>query len=343
VWVIDISHEGKRVRKSTGTADKKLAEAIQAKVTTQLIEGKWFDLDQSKTRTLEEVKGKYLEERSSHKSPASYKRDKSCFNHLMRLFGNCPLSEITPSRINEYKQSRLKKADPQTVAKELAVLRNAFNVAIREWEWCRENPVSRVSMPKAPQGRVRFLSIQQIKDLLDHSEEWFMPVVIVALHTGMRQGNILTLTWDKIDLFRRLIILDKTKNGERLTIPINDTLFETLKDLSKVRLLSCNLLFHRNGKPFYQNQLRRALKKACDGAGIEDFRFHDLRHTFASLLVQSGENLYTVQRLLGHKDGRMTQRYAHLTHERFVSAVKILDGLCHKSAIVEGERKGASL
>ncbi len=156
----------------------------------------------------------------------------------------------------------------------------------------------------------------------------------------MREGNIIGLTWDMVDLFRRVIILDKTKNDEHLAIPIDDTLLETFKELSRVRSIHCNLVFHREGKPIYQKQLERALSRACGKAGIEDFRFHDLRHTFASLLIQSGEDLYTVQRLLGHKDAMMTQRYAHLTHERFVSAVSNLDRICHSSVIVDKRRKG---
>ena len=344
IWWIGVSHKGRRVRKSTGTTDKRLAEAIRAKAKTRLVEGTWFDIDESKLRTLKEMIEKYLSERSTTKSPASYKRDVSCFKHIINHFNDCVLADITPSKINDYKQARLAVADPQTVVKELSVLRNAFNVAIKEWEWCKDNAVSKVSMPKVPQGRVRFLTVQDIQNLLAHAEEWFKPVMLFAIHTGFREGDIITLTWEQVDFFKRRIILDKTKNDEHHTVPINDTLFEVLKNLNKVMLIDCNLVFHHNGKPLYRIQIHRALKKACERAKIADFRFHDLRHTFATLLINEGVDLYTVQKLLGHKDGRMTQRYAHLTHEKFVSAVNQLDRISHNSVIVnEGKKCGITV
>ena len=134
---------------------------------------------------------------------------------------------------------RILTVDGQTVKKELGVLRNAFNVATKEWEWVKDNPVSRVSLPKDPPGRVRFLSKEEIERLLESSEKWFMPILVVAIHTGLRQGNLITLTWDKVDLAKRLITLDapEMKNEENLGIPIGDTLFETLRELQTIRQL----------------------------------------------------------------------------------------------------------
>lgn len=251
------------------------------------------------------------------------------------------MADITPSRLNEYKNVRLLKVNGQTIKKELGVLKSAFSMAIREWEWVKDNPVSRIRMPKDPPGRIRFLSREEIERLLDCSENWFKPVLIMAIHTGLRQGNIMPLTWDKIDLFRRIILLeaDKMKNEENLGIPISDTLFETLKDLYKVRHLNSKLVFLKNGKPLYEVLLRRALGRACRKAGITDLRFHDLRHTFASLLVQAGVDLYIVQRLLGHKDGRMTQRYSHLSQGKLIGAVKLLDNSRNIYGTVEVQEK----
>ena len=230
--------------------------------------------------------------------------------------------------------------DPQTVVKELGVLRNAFNVAIKEWEWCKENPVSRVSMPKLPQVRVRYLSVEEISRLIENADEWFKAVLTCAVHTGMRQGNIVSLTWDKVDLFRREILLNKTKNEERQVLPINETLMKTLIQLNRVRLIGCELVFHVSGKPLYRKQIQRALRKACKKVGIGDLRFHDLRHCFASLLIQSGEDLYTIQKLLGHKDGRMTQRYAHLTQGKLASAVNNLHTVWQVSGIGKESASG---
>ena len=341
IWWMSVSQGGKRIRRSTGTSDKKLAEKIYAKVKTQLVEGKWFNFGESRIRTLKELVDRYLKERSALKSPSSFRRDKVVFKHVLGFFGDCLLADVTAKAANDYKGMRLRQVDGQTVKKEVATLRNVLNVAVKEWEWLQDNPVSRVSLPKDPPGRVRFLTREEIDRLIDCAGNWFRPVIIVAAHTGLRVGNIISLTWEKVDLFKRLIVFSASemKNNEPLCIPINNTLFETFKDLQKVRHLNSNLVFVRNGKPLYQRLIGKALKNACRQAGITDFRFHDLRHTFASMLVEGGVDLYTVQRLLGHKDGKMTQRYAHLTQSRLINAVKVLDG-SHNFVIARGEEKG---
>lgn len=340
IWWMNLTLDGTRIRRSTGTSDKKLAEAILAKVMTLHLEGKWFDLDQARLRTLEELRDRYLKERSSRKAKLSQVRDRGCFCHLLAFFGNCSLADITSRKINEYKEHRLTHVSSQSVVKELGILRNAFNVAIKEWEWCKDNPVSRISMPKLPQGRVRHLDKKGLNDLLSASESWFRPIVLTAVYTGMRQGNILSLTWKQVDLQGRYITLEETKNGERQLIPMHEELSRVFMGLSKVRLLGSDLVFHRDGRPLKKMTVSRALKRACSIAGIEDFRFHDLRHTFASLLIEAGEELYTVQRLLGHKDGRMTQRYAHMKYEKLARAVSSLGGLCHNFVIVGDEKRG---
>lgn len=136
------------------------------------------DTDESKIRSLDGMAEKYLKERSSRKSAKSRDRDTGIFKHLLAFFGPCSLSNMSARRINDYKVTRLAKVDGQTVKKELGVLRNAFNVAIREWEWVKDNPVSRASMPKDPPGRVRYLTGQEIDRLLECAEKWFRPVLL---------------------------------------------------------------------------------------------------------------------------------------------------------------------
>ena len=159
---------------------------------------------------------------------------------------------------------------------------------------------------------------------------------MTARHTGMRKENILSLKWTQVDLFRRVITLESTKmNDERLSVPINDTLMEVFKRLAKVRHIKSDyVFFHPNakkkdskgtfsGRRYYE--IKTSFKRALERAGIKDFRFHDLRHCFASDLVQRGVDLYVVQALLGHKSERMTKRYAHLAPENLRDAVLKLD------------------
>ncbi len=133
----------------------------------------------------------------------------------------------------------------------------------------------------------------------------------------MRLGNIISLKWSQVDLFRRLIYIGgtgqtRTKNNEPLVIPMNQKVFELLKRRAKVRHLSNDfVLTSPEGRPLDPSNLRRAFKKACEKAGIKNLRIHDLRHTYGTRLAQAGVDLYTISKLLGHKDIRTTQRYAH--------------------------------
>jgi len=145
------------------------------------------------------------------------------------------------------------------------------------------------------------------------------PIVLTAIHTGCRRGEVLSLRWKDIDFKERRMLLETTKNNERRVVPMNDTLYGVLKALP-VHLGSELVFPEVEGR-----QLSLAFHRACKRAGLKDFRFHDLRHSFASYLTMGGENLRTVQTLLGHKDLRMTMRYSHLSPEHLREAVSILD------------------
>ncbi len=140
----------------------------------------------------------------------------------------------------------------------------------------------------------------------------------------MRRGEIFGLTWDRVDLTHGFILLHTTKNGERREIPINGTLRVQLEKLALSNVDGRKFVFHeKDGKPF--DSVKRSFKTACDDAKIKDFHFHDLRHTFASQLVMAGIDLTTLKELLGHKDIKMTLRYAHLAPSHKLRAVELLD------------------
>ncbi len=138
-------------------------------------------------------------------------------------------------------------------------------------------------------------------------------IILTALHTGLRKSNILGLRWDQVDLKARLITVPRTKNGEFHSIPISDVLLEELRKLLRQRLQGAEWVFAAPGKEA-QVDLRKAWERAKREAGIDKgFRFHDLRHTFASHKIMAGVDLRTVQVLMGHKDISMTLRYSHLS------------------------------
>ncbi|MGH9784229.1 MAG: tyrosine-type recombinase/integrase [Terriglobia bacterium] len=297
------------------------------KVRAQIVEGRFFETLQEKTRTFEELMKRYLAEHAAKKSqPRHYQ---GYVNSLTAFFGGRTLAEITPKSIVEYKNRRYAAGlKPASINRELATLKKAFNLAVKEWEWCRENPVSRVSMEQENNKRDRWLSLEEEARLLQGCAPWLHDLVTVALHTGLRMGEILELTWRAVDFSRRTVTVVRSKNGERRTIPVNQTVLAVLKEKTTLRSLRTELVFcSKVFTPMESGHLRRSFRWALGTARIDDFLFHDLRHTFATRLVQAGVDLYKVQRLLGHQSPLMTQRYAHHYPESLRDGVETLDRL----------------
>jgi integrase len=159
------------------------------------------------------------------------------------------------------------------------------------------------------------------------------PMVVTALNSGMRRGEIFGLTWDRVDLKHGFILLNTSKNGERREIPINTTLRAQFEELAMGNVDGHRFVFReKDGKPY--DSVKRSFKTACDEAKITDFHFHDLRHTFASQLVMAGVDLTTLKELLGQKDIKMTLRYAHLAPSHKLRAVELLDSQTSKEMAV---------
>jgi integrase len=326
VWWMRFSYRGRQFRRSTETPDKRLAEKIHHKVMTQIAEGKWLDIDPAGDTTFRELIEKYLREHSPKKAEGGVKRDRSSCKHLLLYFGDYLLADITPRLISEYKGLRYSKgAMPATINRELALMKHAFTLATREWDLSRDNPVKRVSMEREDNARDRWLDYDEEDRLLAACPEWLGEIVTFAVNTGMRLEEILSLEWKNVSLFRRTATVVKSKNREKRTIPLNEPILKLLKARSKVRHLASGYVFTSlSGTKIDQGNLRRVFIPARKKAGLEDLRFHDLRHTFATRLVQSGIDLYKVQKLLGHKTPAMTQRYAHHYPESLRDTVDIL-------------------
>lgn len=333
-WYILIRWKGRQKEICMGTPSKRLAEKLAVKVKGQLAEGKYFGISEGANRTFTDLAERYQAECTPKKSLHSQERDFGIFRkHLIPFFGVYLVREIGPKNISRYKAKRTQDGvKPATINKELNLLKASFSVAMKEWEWLESNPVCRVKMEKVGSGRVRYLSQAELDLLYENCSDWLKPMVMAAAHTGLRRGNLLELKWNQVDLFKRMVTIEITKNGDPVCIPISNRLMEEFVGLSKVRNLKAHHVFHdTDGLPIYPEKLRRAFKKACEKSGIHDFRWHDLRHDFASRLVQGGAPLFVVQKLLNHKDGRMTQRYAHLAPENLRDAIKILDSTDAKS------------
>jgi len=314
VWWMRFSYKGKQIRKSTETTDKNLAKRIYDKVLGEIAEGKWFDRLLGEERTFKEMMDRYMAEYSTPKK-ASSERDRSSLTHLLPFFGSYTLSDITPRLINEYKTTRrVHGASPCTVNRELALMKHAFSLALKEWEWVRYNPVKMISMEKESPPRDRWLTFEEEERLLSVSSSWLKQMILFAVETGCRRGEMLSLGWKSVDLFRKVVIIFGNKTGEKRSIPLTQRALEALRDMQRetVRSIKEDLVFsHPPEQRVNIHTLRFAFEEALKKAKIENFRWHDLRHTFASRLAQAGVDPYAIQRLMGHKTFTTTQRYAH--------------------------------
>ena len=324
-WWMSFMYEGQQVRRSTGTSDKRLAEAILGQVKVQIVEGRFFEKPTEQQRTFTELMDRYISEHAARR--ANYRRELTSVKTLKAFFGTPTLDQVTPKRIVAYKNHRYTDGvKPATINRELATLKKAFNLARREWEWCTDNPVCRVSLERGNNTRDRWLTVDEEARLLNVASPWLRELMLFAIHTGMRMGEILGLTWAGVDLFRRTVTVFKAKNGERRTIPLNQTALALLKHKAGNRSMDTELVFPSEAQTrLNASNISRSLHHVLDQAKITDFHFHDLRHTCATRMVQGGVDLYKVQRLLGHKSPIMTQRYAHHYPESLRDGIEVLD------------------
>ncbi len=328
-WWMCFSVGNKHYRRSTGTTNKALAEKIYAKVQTIIAEGKWFDFERAK-HTFDELIERFMQTHAKQQRQSTQKRYKAAITHLKEYFSGLYLEDITPRVIVEYMQLRLQQgAKPGTVNREFRTMSRAMSLAKRQWEWIKENHCEKVSALKEDNERVRYLSEDEEIRLLDactftpYLHGQLKEIVIFALNTGLRQSEILNLKWEDVDLKNKVAIIRETKTKPR-AIPLNNIACKVLMG-KKIRNISGYIWTTGNGTKIMNRNLLREFYKALKKANIHNFRFHDLRHTFATRLVQAGVDIYTVAKLMGHKDLKSTQRYAHYNTESLRQFVEVLD------------------
>ena len=336
-WWMSFTYQGQQTQKSTGVKDRKLAEKIYCKIMTQIAEGKWFERLPGDEKTFKEMMDRYMTEHSIP-NKKSWQRDRDSLTHIFPVFGELTLPEITSPRISEYKSHRrLEGAAPATINKELALMKHAFTLAIKEWEWARENPVKNVRMEKEPPPRDRWLTYEEEGRLLSVCPAWLKEIIIFAIETGARRGEILSLTWNEVNLPGRLATILGQKTAVNRSIPLTQRVFEILKtrgrSRSKVRSIYEDLVFtYPEGKRVDISDLRLAFQGALRKAGIQGFRFHDLRHSFASRWAQAGIDTYTIQTLMGHKSFSTTQRYAHHNSQSLRRGMRLFEAVRDENA-----------
>jgi integrase len=324
-WYYDFIYRGHRYTGCIGPVSRTIAKEIVAKKKAEAVEGRYELPSKKPSPMFERMAEDYFAYYRANRKPLSVRRHDMAYRALKSAFTGKRLADITPFLIERYKQKRKQAGVSEvTINRELAFLKNLFSKSV-EWGKASENPVKKVRLYREDNARTRFLTDEEEANLLTHCGPQLKPLVVTALHTGFRASELLSLMWQDIDFRRGVVTVQAgyAKNGEGRSVPLNDTLTMVLKSAKVPQAREERVFCNRNGLPY--RSFRTAFERAVRQAGIADFTFHDLRHTFASRLVMAGVDLPTVKELMGHKHITMTLRYAHLSSDHKQAAVKKLD------------------
>ena len=270
----------------------------------------------------------YYKREKTHKS---IKRDLYAIDHLITFFNDKNVYSLNRADIRQYAAFRLSQGVTNgTVNRELRCFSSVLNFYKLEHMLDFVNPVMGLSL-SIPDPIIRYITPREANTLYKASKDYaktpHLPAFIaLALNTGCRKTELYQLEWSRVDFNQRLIILGSqhTKASKRRFVPMNDRVMETMEILKHWTKSNCpqsQWVLTGRDKKSHVVTLTKGFRSACDRAGIENFRIHDMRHTFASWLVQSGESLYVVKELLGHSSIAVTERYAHLSNEPLHNAV----------------------
>ena len=358
-WIRYSGPDGKTIYESTKTTSFRSAETKYLHRKKEVRDGHLPEQVKNPNITFNDLAVEYLKWAERQRG---IRQKKDRVNQLIDIFGTVQLRNFNPMLLEQFQTNRLQKGyinkkkqnkseatdekkekkekpvtgnKPATINRLLAVLRHMFTKAV-DWGMASEETLKRVRKAKMLEennARLRFLSKEECQALITACDAHLKPIVITALNTGMRKSEILKLRWEQVDLKHGFILLQQsmTKNGERREIPVNDTLRATLSSI--VRRIDLPYVFYNPGTENPYTMVHRSFASALKKAKITDFKFHDLRHTFASHLAMSGIELITIKELLGHKDITMTLRYAHLAPAQKKRAVSILDAALNDSTI----------
>ena len=267
--------------------------------------------------TLADAIDRYLEDHLSDLSSASGRGDRR--RQLVwwrQKIGALSLANLSAAAISDARRELLKSLSGPTSNRYLAALSAVLRLASQEWLWVATNPVSSVRRKREHRGRVRFLSEEERDRLLAACEASYnrrlFPLTLFAITTGARKSELLGLRWRDVDLPNRRAVLEKTKNRDRRMLSFPGRAGEILVEMAKVPNISGYLFAGERGRPSFP---RKAWEAAVREAELEDFRWHDLRHTAASYLAMSGATLAEIAAFLGHRTFDMVRRYSHLSEQ----------------------------
>ena len=296
-------------------ATKGEAEKWARAVESAIDRDEYTPSPEGKRRTLREMLERYRETELPKKRDAV--NEHRYLDFWIEELGDYKIASVTRAQIVEIRDRMAKSRAPATCNRYLATLRHAFRLASTDWEWVAHSPCTKLAL-REPRGRDRHLSDEEIDRLLKAVRENRHPhlyaITLVALTTGARRGEILGLRWREVDLPAGRAVLHRTKNADKRTLVLVPQVVDELTKLRKVRRIDTDEVFcavNAEGKRTFP-RFDDAWKQARAAAGLHDFRFHDLRHTFASRMAMNGCTLAEIAAALGHRTLAMVQRYAHI-------------------------------
>lgn len=328
VWWYSFGVKGRFYRGSCRTEDEKLAQEYHDRLKADLWRGKY--LQEKKRRTIAESIDRFLRE---HERKRSYSDDLRYANWWKGEFKSAQvewLDELTFDMVADIRDDELGRVTRRggtvsnaTMNRKLAFLRSVLKCAELEWEWIDKAP--KIKLLKGEMQRKRFLEPDEVIRLVTALPKPYSDMALFAVSTGLRQSNVMNLRWDQVSLQRRTATFPEQlmKNGQPFSCALNDTAMSVIR---KWQGQHDEYVFHKDGGRVKELP-SRLWSKAVTDAGLVDVRWHDLRHTWASLLRQSGVELADLQEMGGWESPLMVQRYAHLNVEHLQSKAAKMDGL----------------
>jgi len=340
-WIRYADPTGKIIRESARTTNINEALKLLSKRKSEVADGKFPEKVIIKNHYFSELTDKYDEFVSIQKCYNKFK--KYLIPALKMRFGRLLLRQFTSQTLEQFIVDLTREGkSTATINRYIACLKHMLHKAV-DWYMVEKEVLERIQKVKPLKGevkRLRYLNDDEINRLLSACDRHLYPIVFTALNTGMRKEEILSLKWSNIDLKNGYIHIEKSKNKERRDIPMNDSLLNLFRKMFTERRIDTDFVFVNPVTGTRLTEFKRSFHTALKKSGIKDFRFHDLRHTFASHLVMSGVDLTTVKELLGHKDIKMTLRYSHLAPEHKQKAVSVLDNIFSRQSLTLFTRDG---
>lgn len=263
-------------------------------------------------------------------------------NHILPKLGDDFLRRLNTGAIQKYADSRMPQSSASTVMQELQILSGLFREAMRR-ELVDKNPVSLVRKPRIENQVVRYLDVEEEKRLLEEAHNPLRSAILVAIHSGLREGEEAALQWVDVRFSEGILVVRKTKSKRDRVLPINATLKGALEGVPRFAR-GAYVFTNPDTRTRYDRFNNGAWRKLLVRAKIQNFRWHDLRHTFGSRLAQAGRSILEIRDLMGHSDVRVTMRYAHLAPNNLRDAVLALDKKsCQTSCQQASEERAVSV